>query len=182
MRQVACGSPKFCSPLKSTAWFVAFDKFMNLWEGMITLVRHQVVELRVLTRNLFNPASFESLAGISVDHVGNLVAAEAFRFNRFQHVSTHKSLKRLVDVRGFEPLTPCLQTRFQTLLKSMKFCGFEAIDNEPIASCLLKLTEALGPARLLQLQIHLQRLCPLRSNADRIQTFTTENRTVFRRG
>jgi hypothetical protein len=43
----------------------------------------------------------------------------------------------------------------------MKFCGSEAIDNEPVAFCLLKLIEAIGLERLLQLQIHLQSLLAL---------------------
>jgi hypothetical protein len=46
-----------------------------------------------------------------------------------------------VNVTGIEPATPCLQARFQALLKSMKFCGSEEIDNKPLAARVLKSTE-----------------------------------------
>ena len=37
----------------------------------------------------------------------------------------------------------------------MKFCGSEAADNEPVASRVLNLSEAVGLEVLLQLQNHL---------------------------
>jgi hypothetical protein len=39
----------------------------------------------------------------------------------------------VVVANGFELSTSWSRTKFQTLLRSMKFCGSEVIDNEPVA-------------------------------------------------
>jgi hypothetical protein len=50
----------------------------------------------------------------------------------------------VLDVRGSELLTPCLQNRFYELLKSMEFCCFQVISNEPVVGSYLK---AVGTLR-----------------------------------
>jgi len=67
-----------------------------------------------------------------------------------------KSLKILVDVRRFELPTPCLQSRFEAFLKSMKFCGSEEIENKSVAARALRPIEVCGRKVLRQPQNHLQ--------------------------
>ena len=49
-----------------------------------------------------------------------------------------KYLKTLVGERGFEPPTPWSRTRFQGLLKSVVFCGFQLLCVEYVAGYLLR--------------------------------------------
>jgi hypothetical protein len=51
-------------------------------------------------------------------------------------------LREVVGAKGFEPSTSWSRTRFQALLKSMKFCGSERIENKRVTAGLLKPIEA----------------------------------------
>jgi hypothetical protein len=66
------------------------------------------------------------------------------------------TLKRLVDVGGLEPPTPCLQIRFKTVLKLVEFCCFQVILVESFATTLLKSVESCGNLVQLQPQNYLQ--------------------------
>jgi len=57
---------------------------------------------------------------------------------------------------GIEPATPCLQSRFEAFLKSMKFCGSELIENKSVAACVLRPIEICRREVLPQPQNHLQ--------------------------
>src|SRR5439155_24395806 len=68
------------------------------------------------------------------------------------------TLKELVGANGFEPSTSWSRTRFRSLLKSMKFCDSEEIENNAVAARLLILFETRSCEVLPQLQNHLH--CP----------------------
>ena len=68
------------------------------------------------------------------------------------------ALKEVVGANGFEPSTSWSRTRFRSLLKSMKFCDSEEIENNAVAARLLILFETRSCEVLPQLQNHLH--CP----------------------